>query len=486
MKSVATDSGVRIEPVDNPALPPGLSLALIVLPAVVILYFIPRPAGISVQGWRMLAIFLCTVLALILRPLPTGATVLIGLILTVFTGVLTISQALSAYGSTTVWLVLAAFFIARALINSGLARRIALIFVRAIGHTSLGLGYSLVASDLVLAAIIPSNSARVGGVILPITRSLAGIYQSIPGPTAALLGTYLMLTIYQGDIVACAMFLTGQASNPMGKDLAMKTAQVSINWSNWLWASVVPGLAAVVVVPWVVYRLSPPRIRATPDAAAMARRELEAMGPLGRNERVVLSVFILVTGLWATSSLHNIHTTTVALLGVGVLLATKSLSWTDAAKEHVGWDVFVWYGALIRMGEALSDFGVTAVFAHWVSAHFSGWEWPALMAVIVLIYFYVHYAFASLTTHFISLYTPFLAILLAAGAPAPLAAYALIFYTNLSASLTHYGTVHAPIIFSAGYVSHGHWWRIGLLISFVNLAIWTCAGFVWWKVIGLW
>jgi DASS family divalent anion:Na+ symporter len=138
------------------------------------------------------------------------------------------------------------------------------------------------------------------------------------------------------------------------------------------------------------------------------------------------------------------------------------------------------------MGEALSDFGVTTVLARWVAGHFSGWQWPALMALIVLIYFYIHYAFASLTTHFISLYSPFLAVLLAAGTPAPLAAYAMIFYTNLSASLTHYGTVPAPILFSAGYVSHGHWWRIGLLISFVNLAIWTAVGFAWWKVIGLW
>ena len=355
MKRVAADSVERIEPADKPALRPVFTLAIIALPVLLILFLIPRPSGITAQGWRMLAIFLSTVSALMLRPLPTGASVLIGLTLTVLTGVLTLPQALSAYGSTTVWLVLSAFLIARALLNSGLARRIALIFVRTIGHTSLGLGYSLSASNLVLAAIIPSNSARIGGVILPITRSLAAIYQSLPGSTAALLGTYLMLTIYQADVVACAMFLTGQAGNPIGKDLALKTAAVSISWASWLWASLIPGLAAAAVVPWIVYKLSPPEIRATPDAATMARKELKLMGPLSRNEKVVLSVFILVTGLWATSSLHSIHTTTVALLGVGVLLGTRTLAWDEAAREHVGWDVFVWYGGLIRMGEALSD-----------------------------------------------------------------------------------------------------------------------------------
>jgi DASS family divalent anion:Na+ symporter len=471
---------------DRPALPRLVAVGLIVLVALVVLYVVPRPASVSAQGWRLCAVFLATVLALMLRPIAGGAAVLMGVTVTVLSGALPVSKALSAYGSATVWQVMAAFFVARALINSGLARRIALWFVRAIGHTSLGLGYSLVVSDLVLASAIPSNAARVGGVVLPISRTLAVIYQSRPGPTAALLGTYLMLAVYQGDIVACATFFTGQASNALGADLARKTAGVEINWATWLWRASVPALVAAAVVPWVVYRLSPPGIRRTPEAAALARRELETMGPMGRDERIVLAVFILVCGLWATSSWHALQSTTVGLLGCAILLASGALSWGDAIREHVGWDVFVWYGGLIGLGEALSEFGVTQAFAGWVSGHFAGWAWPALMTVIVLVYFYTHYAFASLTTHFISLYAPFLAVLVAAGAPPALAAYALAFYTNLSASLTHYGTTPAPIVFAAGYVGPGLWWKTGLLVSFVNLAIWTAVGLAWWKLLRMW
>jgi DASS family divalent anion:Na+ symporter len=471
---------------ESPALSPPISLAIIFLLAGIILFLVPRPAEISIQGWRMLTIFLCTVLALMLRPLPGGAAVLMGIILTILSGVFTISQALSAYGGSTVWLVLAAFFIARALIKSGLARRIALLLVRRIGKTSLGLGYSLVASDFILASIIPANTARMGGVVLPITRSLAVIYKSLPGPTAAMLGTYLMLTLYQGDIVVCATFLTGQASNPIGARLAEQTAGVSITWASWFYTAMVPGIAALALVPWLVYRLSPPEVRRTPQASDLAGAELEKMGPLSRTEKVVLFVFILVCGLWATSAFHSIGTTTAALIGAAVLIATKALTWSDAMQEHVAWDVFVWYGGLIRMGEGLSEFGLTKYFAQMVSGYFSGWEWPALTVVILLIYFYSHYAFASVTTHFISMYVPFLAVLMAAGAPAPLMAYSMAFYTNLSASLTHYGTTPAPIVFAAGYVSHGRWWKIGLILSFANLTIWTSVGLVWWKFLGLW
>ena len=471
---------------DKPAVHPAISTAIIAVVALTILYVVPRPASVTIQGWRMLAIFIGTVLALMLRPIAGGAAVLIGVTVAMVTGVLTPAQALAGYGNTTVWLVLSAFFIARAIINTGLARRLALVFVRAVGGTSLGLGYALSACDIVMATVIPGNSARIGGILLPVARTLSGLYESLPGPTASLLGTYLVLAIYQGDMIACAMYLTGQASNPIAADLALKGAQVSMTWARWLYASIVPGLISFAIVPWVIYKISPPGISHTPQASDMARKELSRLGRISANEMKVIAVFLLVCGLWATASMHGLQTTTVALIGVSILLATRTLQFSDMVREHTAWDVFIWYGGIIRMGEALNDFGVMKAFAEFVSSHFTHWQWPALMAVLVLIYFYVHYFFASVTTHLLSLYGPFLAILVAAGAPAPLVAFSLAFYANLSASLTHYGTTPGPILFSAGYCSHGEWWRVGLIVSLVNLAIWTGAGLIWWKIIGLW
>jgi len=76
--------------------------------------------------------------------------------------------------------------------------------------------------------------------------------------------------------------------------------------------------------------------------------------------------------------------------------------------------------------------------------------------------------------------------LLALGTPPGLAVFLLLFFTNLAAGLTHYGTLPAPIVFGAGYVSQNQWWKIGFLVSLVNLTIWLGVGMVWWKLIGLW
>src|SRR6185312_3322195 len=129
----------------------------IVLAVVVIVLLIPAPAGITAPSWRLLAIFLGTITGSILRPIPGGAVVLMGVTAVAITGALPVGAALGGYADPIVWLVLAAFFIARAMVKTGLGHRIALLFIRAIGHHTLGLGYALVSTEVLLASMIPST-----------------------------------------------------------------------------------------------------------------------------------------------------------------------------------------------------------------------------------------------------------------------------------------------------------------------------------------
>ena len=165
---------------------------------------------------------------------------LIAVTLAAVFGGLTIQQALEGYGDPTVWLVMAAFFISIAMIKTGFARRIALVFVRAFGETSLGVTYALSMTDMLLAGIIPSNGARSGGVVLPIARSIAELYGSRPGATAPLLGAFLMTAVYQNICVTAAMFMTGQASNPLAAKIATDTFHFPVTWALWALAGIVP------------------------------------------------------------------------------------------------------------------------------------------------------------------------------------------------------------------------------------------------------
>src|SRR5262245_44498094 len=252
----------------------------IVLGAGLAVAAVPAPAGITWQSWGLLAIFVSTIAGLMIQPLPGGAMVLLGVSATAVSGVLSPEQALAGYGDPIVWLVLAAFFMSRGMLKTGLGRRIAFWFIRSIGRRSLGLGYALASTDLVLASFIPSNGARAGGIVFPIAKSLAEAYDSRPGESARQLGAFLMVFLYQCDVIASAMFFTGQASNALIARLAHEATGLHLSYTRWIVGSVVPGLVAFCVVPMVLHRLYPPGLRDTPGAAALASHGVARMGPM--------------------------------------------------------------------------------------------------------------------------------------------------------------------------------------------------------------
>jgi DASS family divalent anion:Na+ symporter len=459
--------------------------AVLVAVYILVAHIIPRPESVTPGGWRTTAIFLATIAGFMLQPLPSAGLVIIGLSLVVFVGGVPMTRVLGGYSSPAVWLVAIAILISRAARDVGLARRVALLFVRRFGQSSLGVAYALAFSEITLASGIPSITARSGGIILPIARGIAELYDSRPGETSSRLGAFLMTSLYQSSAIACAMFITGQASNILAAKLAA-AAGVTVTGSSWFLAGLAPGLVSAIVVPWAIFKMFPPTITRTPSAADFARGELQLLGPVRGREAIVLAVFATVALLWLTSGWHGLDTAAVALAGMGVLLITGAFDWKTALSERGAWDMFVWYGGLFALGEILNETGSTKAFAQWIGLQFGHFPWFAALLLTLLVFFYVHYAFASITAHLLAMFPPFLAMLVGLGAPPALAVYSLACLANLTAGLTHYGTTSGPIVFAENYVSFRDWWRIGLFVSWINLAIWLTVGFAWWKLLRFW
>ncbi|MPY86991.1 MAG: DASS family sodium-coupled anion symporter [Luteitalea sp.] len=443
-------------------------------------------SGFAPGSWGLLALFATTVCALITRPLPSGAVVLLSVTASNLLGLVSIQDALSGFANVTVWLIVAAFLFARGITQTRLGERIAYHTIGRFGGTPLRLGYSIVLADLAMAPITPSNTARAGGVLFPITLSVARAFGSEPGPTASRMGAFLMKTLYQGDLVVSAMFLTATAPNPLVAELARQIAGTELSWTMWAVAALVPGIVALIVVPLVVYRLCPPTLRDTRPAQQLAAERLRVMGPMGRNERVMLMVFSVVLLLWLSAAWHDASPTAVAYLGLALLLVTRVLDWQDVLAEKGAWDALVWFGGLIMLAGQLGKAGLPKAFATASAGLVGAWPWWAALAALLVLYLYSHYAFASLVAHATAMFPAFFAVALGLGAPPHLAALSLGFFSSLNAAITHYGTGPAPIVFGAGYLTQGQWWRIGFVLSLVHLAIWLPVGFAWWKVIGLW
>jgi DASS family divalent anion:Na+ symporter len=458
------------------------------IPAAVgaVLWFVPAPGDVDPRGIHLLAIFAATIVGIVLKPLPMGAVAMIGICATAATHTLTIGEAMSGFGNTVIWLIVLAFFISRGFIKTGLGARIAYVFMAWLGRRTLGLGYGLIATDLVLAPAIPSNTARAGGVIFPILRSVAEAYDSRPDDgSARRVGAFLTKASFQGTVITSAMFLTAMAANPLAAQLA-RDQGVEVSWGGWALAALVPGLLSLALVPALVYRLFPPEIRETPQAAAMARDKLRQMGPISRNEWVMLACFVLLLTLWILGDVLTVHTTVTAMIGLAVLLVTGVLTWDDMLQEKGAWDTLVWFAALVMMASFLTRLGLIPWFSGAMGELFDGMGWRPAFVGLSLVYFYSHYFFASNTAHVSSMYAPFLGVALAVGTPPVLAALVLAFFSNLFSSMTHYGTGPAPVLFGAGYVEVTDWWRLGLVVSVVNIVVWLGVGGLWWKVLGMW
>lgn len=458
-----------------------------ILIVTLVIYFIPPPSGVDDRGMHMAGIFVGTILGLILQPLPTAAVAVIGLAVAMITGTMTADEeALQGFGNATIWLIVAAFFIADGFLVTGLGRRIALMFVSVLGRSSLGLSYGMALTDLVLAPATPSNTARAGGVVYPVVASLAAVNDSTTKSDASRrrLGSYLALTSVQVNTITSAMFVTAMAGNPLAVSFASQQ-NIEISWGGWALAALVPGLVALVTMPWVMSKIYPPTLKTTPQAPAQAREQIKDLGPMARGEWIMLATFIVLLVLWVLGSILEINATAAAFLGIAILLITKVLTWKDMAKNSGAWSTLIFFSVLVGMATHLNTLGVITWIGDEVSTLVGGMSWPVAFAILGLVYFYVHYLFASNTAQIVAMYSVFLGAAIATGAPPMFAALAFGFIGNLIGGLTHYASGPAGVIFGSGYVKTTEWFRVGFIASVVNIVIWAVVGTGWMFVLGL-
>lgn len=164
---------------------------ILILAIPCIIGFMPAPAGLSELAWVLFGIYLAAIVGLVIKPFPEPVVLLIAVAASMVVvgnlsgGEFKTTAVLSGYSSGTTWLVFSAFTLSAAFVTTGLGKRIAYLLIGKIGSTTLGLGYVTVFLDLVLAPATPSNTARAGGIVLPIINSVAVALRTRTGKKSA-------------------------------------------------------------------------------------------------------------------------------------------------------------------------------------------------------------------------------------------------------------------------------------------------------------
>lgn len=442
------------------------------------LWITPPPLNIDPRAWKLFAIFSTTILSILLNLLPIIAASIIALAVSVLSGVVESSKAYAGFSESFILLIVAAFLVSHAVHKSGLGKRLSLHMIKLFGKSTLGLGYSVMLTDLLIAPAFPSNTAR-SGVLYPLVYGLAHDCGSKVGDgTQKKVGSYLMMTSMAGLTVSSALWLTAMAVNPVGAKIA-ETMGIHITFASWLMASIVPTLIAFMAIPWVLYRIYPPQLTSTPDAPANAQSMLNIMGPISRNEWITAAVFLGMLILWSLSGFFSIDKAAVAFGGLGILIATKVFTVEDFHSQGEALSTLIWFAILFALSTQLAEMGFMSAVANHFTTYLIGMSWIAVYALLILIYVLIHYFFVSQSAHLLALFGLFLSIGISAGVPGELMAMMLLFATNFNAIITPQGSSANAIYFSSGYITAREIYIYGGAVTLLNLIIYLAIGTPW-------
>ena len=452
----------------------------------IVLALLPAPEGLAPHAWHYFALFAAVILALITEPIPAAAVGVIGVTVAATFGLVfspaqmadpafrlpaeSLRWALAGFANGTVWLIFAAFVFAMGYEKTGLGRRIALVLVKRLGGRTLGLGYAIALTDLVLAPFTPSNTARSAGTIFPVIRSIPELYGSAPGETARRIGAYVMWVAFATTCVTSSMFVTALAPNLFALELVRNITGVEITWTGWFVGFLPIGGPLVILLPWLVYKLYPPEIRTSLEVPRWAAQELEKLGRLSVKETIMAVLVTLALALWIFGG-AVIDPTMVALVGISLMLICAVVTWDDILANRTAWNVLVWFATLVVMADGLNKAGVVSWIGRGATVLLAGQSPLVVMTLLVVLFFVVHYVFASLTAHA----TALLPVIVAAGAavpgmPVPTFVMLLVFSLGIMGVLTPYATGPAPVYFASGYITRKDFWVLGLIFGVIYLA----------------
>ena len=252
------------------------------------------------------------------------------------------------------------------------------------------------------------------------------------------MGAYLMKTFFQGTCISSAMFITAMAANPLSVNLAAAAIGETISWTQWAVAAFVPGLFCLITVPLILYIIYPPEVKDSPEAPKKAKEELAKLGPMGRDEKIMAVSLLSTVAMWVFGASYGINAVAAALSGLTILLVTGVISWKECLNENGAWNTFTWFAALISMAGCLNKFGLIPWFSQQVVSVVGGWglAWQPAFVIIVLLYYYSHYLFASGAAHIGAMYTAFLSVAVACGSPPLMSALCLGMLSNIMGRFT--------------------------------------------------
>jgi anion transporter len=387
----------------------GLMLGAAVLLAIL---FLPTPAGLSVAGQRMLAVFGFAVIVWVTDALDYAVSaVVIGALMAVLLGISPnvanpnaligsvqgLTTAMSGFGNTALTLVAAALFLAAAMTVTRLDRRIALIILSRVGTRTNRIVIGAILVSTVLALLVPSATARAAAVI-PI---IMGIVVAFGVDKKSRFAGLLMITTVQAVSIWNVGIKTAAAQNMVAVGFIQKMLGHDITWLSWLVVAAPFSVVLSIGLYFIMVMMMPPEAKEISGGQATVEKSLSELGPMTGREIRLLAVSLILLGFWATEGvLHSFDSSTTTTIAVALLFlpGVGVMDW-KTVNPLIPWGTIVLFGIGISLGTALLQTQAAQWLANLIVQWFGLNQLPALpiLAVMAAFLIVVHLGFASAT-----------------------------------------------------------------------------------------
>lgn len=288
-----------------------LGLLVLIAAGAVAFWFLPLGLDPKIQHAFAIAAFM--IVGWMTNVIDHGLMGILGCALFWMTGVTRFETAFSGFAESTAWFLFGAICFGLMASKSGLARRLAYMVMRAVGHSYPRLLFGLILSDFLLTPVVPSGIARV--VIMAAIAT--GLVEAFGVKKGSNIGRGMFVILVYSATIFDKMVIAGAASIT-ARGAIEKFGEVDVLWSQWLLAYL-PCDILVMIIGWrLTLWLFPPEPVALTDGPGFIDREIAAMGPWSAIEKRAALLMLGATALWITDFIHHIPAPMIGL-GIGVV-----------------------------------------------------------------------------------------------------------------------------------------------------------------------
>lgn len=464
----------------------GIPLALFVL---LVLFFMPTPEGLSIEGQKAIAIFCAALILWVCGSLPIYLTSMLVIVLLPLTGTVAKEKVVfGTLGYDVIWLMVSAFVLTSAMIKSNIARRFALWMITKFGQTPKKALFVLILINFSLVFFVPSTTARAT-LMVPICMILLEIHKAIPGKSNY--GKLMMLQGVQADALATSGVMTGTAANIIAVGFINSQAGGSIGYMDWLIASFPLAIVGMTISFFIGLKLFSFKGEVDFEGSLeKLKKERSQLGALTKNEKKAMCIFLMAVFLWATESYHqemfsfkiSVYMTAVIAAILCLMPRIGLLTWNEA---NIKWDLMIFAAGAYAAGNTLeSTQGAQWLIGKMVyGLGLENMSTTMVYVVVVFICMYSHLIFTSKTVKTTILIPAIIALAKTLGMDPVTLALAASFTLTYTITLPPHSKVNT-IYFSSGYFSVLDQMKYGLITCFVGATVISIAIFTWFQILG--